>query len=113
MDCQTASTAPSAQNGPPRRANGESATDRRSPSWLQRAQFGRRSQRLGADQLALAKEDLDGDIAASGSAVPVTKDSRRAAIPSQAADRSSDARGRFARHRRGSLPVLRRPPCDQ
>jgi transposase len=30
---------------------------------LQRAQFGRRSERLDADQLALALEDLDGDIA--------------------------------------------------
>ena len=30
---------------------------------LQRAQFGRRSERLDADQLALAFEDLDGDIA--------------------------------------------------
>jgi transposase len=29
---------------------------------LQRAQFGRRSERLDADQLALAFEDLDGDI---------------------------------------------------
>ena len=30
---------------------------------LQRAQFGRRSERMDADQLALALEDLDGDIA--------------------------------------------------
>jgi transposase len=30
---------------------------------LQRAQFGRRSERLDADQLALALEDLDGDVA--------------------------------------------------
>ncbi len=30
---------------------------------LQRAQFGRRSERLDPDQLALALEDLDGDIA--------------------------------------------------
>jgi transposase len=30
---------------------------------LQRAQFGRRSERLDTDQLALALEDLDGDIA--------------------------------------------------
>jgi transposase len=30
---------------------------------LQRARFGRRSERLDADQLALALEDLDGDIA--------------------------------------------------
>jgi transposase len=30
---------------------------------LQRAQFGRRSERLDADQLALALEDLDGDLA--------------------------------------------------
>jgi hypothetical protein len=30
---------------------------------LQRAQFGRRSERLDADQLALALKDLDGDIA--------------------------------------------------
>ena len=30
---------------------------------LQRAQFGRRSERLDADQLALALENLDGDIA--------------------------------------------------
>lgn len=30
---------------------------------LQRAQFGRRSERLDADQLALALEDLDADIA--------------------------------------------------
>jgi transposase len=34
-----------------------------SPAQLQRAQFGRRSGRLDADQLALALEDLDGDIA--------------------------------------------------
>ena len=32
---------------------------------LQRAQFGRRSERLDADQLALALEDLDTDLAAA------------------------------------------------
>jgi transposase len=32
---------------------------------LQRAQFGRRSERMDDDQLALALEDLDGDIGQS------------------------------------------------
>lgn len=38
---------------------------------LQRAQFGRRSERLDADQLALALEDLDGDIARIWESRPV------------------------------------------
>jgi len=38
---------------------------------LQRAQFGRRSERLDADQLALALEDLDGDIARIRESRPV------------------------------------------
>jgi transposase len=38
---------------------------------LQRAQFGRRSERLDADQLALALEDLDGDIARVQESSPV------------------------------------------
>src|SRR5712671_7448373 len=38
---------------------------------LQRAQFGRRSERLDADQLALALEDLDADIARIRESRPV------------------------------------------
>src|SRR6266849_740380 len=39
---------------------------------LQRAQFGRRSERLDADQLALALEDLDGDVARIRESRPAT-----------------------------------------
>ena len=57
---------------------------------LQRAQFGRRSERLDVDQLALAFEDLDGDIARIREGRPVvvaeTDDGRpkRKPLPSAA-----------------------------
>jgi transposase len=41
---------------------------------LQRAQFGRRSERLDTDQLALALEDLDGDIARIRESRPIVID---------------------------------------
>ena len=40
---------------------------------LQRAQFGRRSERLDPDQLALALEEIDSDLAAKKRSVRVTK----------------------------------------
>lgn len=51
---------------------------------LQRAQFGRRSERLDPDQLALALEDLEGDVARireSRVPVPDTAIRRRQALP--------------------------------
>lgn len=45
---------------------------------LQRAQFGRRSERLDPDQLGLALEDLEADIAAIVEEQPVIEDAERA-----------------------------------
>jgi len=67
---------------------------------LQRAQFGRRSERLDPDQLALGLEDLDGDIAREEESVGQVKKQRtERSSPSQAAARPSAAREYPARHR--------------
>ena len=74
---------------------------------LQRMQFGRRSERIDDDQLALGLEDLDSDIAqvketATRRSPKNGRIRRRDASPA----RSSAARGRSARRRREDLPVL-------
>ena len=51
---------------------------------LQRAQFGRRSERLDPDQLALGLEDLDGDVAREAE--------NRSRIEKQQAERSSHSK---------------------
>jgi transposase len=54
---------------------------------LQRAQFGRRSERLDPDQLALGLEDLDGDIAREEESIgqvkkqPTERSSHRKPLP--------------------------------
>jgi transposase IS166 family protein len=65
---------------------------------LQRAQFGRRSERLDADQLALALEDLDGDIAR-------IRESRRIVIAE-----TDNSRRRMAGRRAGSATGFRPGP---
>lgn len=49
---------------------------------LQRHQFGRKSERLDADQLALGLEDLDADIASVEARLPAAKPDRSAEEPS-------------------------------
>jgi transposase len=48
---------------------------------LQRGQFGRRSERLDDDQLQLALEDLDADIASAEASQPETDDEQAKAAP--------------------------------
>jgi transposase len=48
---------------------------------LQRAQFGRRSERLDPDQMALALEDLDSDVARVHESSPVVKTSAEGPRP--------------------------------
>ena len=65
---------------------------------LQRARFGRRSERLDPDQLALGLEDLDADIArVDGSRAPAARRARDCEATAQAPARSPAARR--ARHR--------------
>lgn len=81
---------------------------------LQRAQFVRRSERLDPDQLALAWKTSMPTSPASGRADTEHPSTIGAAIPMQAAARSSAARGRTARHRSSGLCVLwRRTPYDR
>lgn len=81
---------------------------------LQRAQFVRRSERLDPDQVALAWKTSMPTSPASGRADTEHPSIIGAAIPMQAAARSSAARGRTARHRSSGLCVLwRRTPYDR
>ena len=73
---------------------------------LQRAQFGRRSERLDADQLALALEDLDGDIARIREGRP--------AIATEAADApvGPAAKRAAAAHLQAKLGLPERRTCS-
>jgi transposase len=59
---------------------------------LQRAQFGRRSERLDPDQLALGLEDLDGDLARARESGPRIERQQAELVSSQTAARPSAAR---------------------
>ena len=66
---------------------------------LQRAQFGRRSERLDPDQLALALEEVDSDLAREEEKRPPgEKQGRRTVLSSQAVARPFATRRRPHRH---------------
>jgi hypothetical protein len=70
---------------------------------LQRALFGRRSERLDADQLALALEDLDGDIARIRESPPaITAEAAEAPSRSTAPAKGPTSRRASIRSRRRS-----------
>src|SRR6266702_7036750 len=78
---------------------------------LQRTQFGRRSERIDGDQLALGLEDLDADIARTQARQPAANDadaeprSRRPRLPNHLPreDVAIRAADRAWRHPAGSL----------
>jgi transposase len=67
---------------------------------LQRARFGRRSERLDADQLALALKDLDGDIARIRESRPIVIAEADDGRPKRKPLPDHLARGHSARNRR-------------
>jgi transposase IS166 family protein len=81
---------------------------------LQRAQFGRRSERLDPDQLALGLEDIEGDLAREEESRRPAEATNRTIFPSQIAARPFGARGCAARHRWPDLHLLRwQAACDR